>query len=157
MLRYVAPASVILFAATLPFAASAASSGGALCSAAAADPAAFMQRTDLAEAFAVMSDTCPTLASELMATGSIPENLLPGADRKTRSFSTSAPDYSDLLDRLASATNRLDGATADVRTAQKALDRTIRRAKKLGLTEDTLRLVVAMDSDGGSEDPNPSS
>lgn len=160
MLRTFASVSALCLATSTPFAALAAGSGSAVCASAAADPAAFMQRGDLAAAFAEMSGACPELAATLMSTGTVPapaqraDNRDPSRGTTTGGGTGGAqtPDYGDLMDRLAVATDRLDDATADVGRAQSALDRTIRRASRAGLSEPTLRLVAALASDDLSRD-----
>ena len=145
--RRVAPIAALLMSVAIPFAASAATSGGALCASASADPAAFIAHPEFAARLVAMSDACPELAFALTnSTGSIPEIDAPSKDATAKAAAV-APDYSDVLGRLASATKTLNGATKDVAVAQAALERTIRRAKKIGLTDDDLQLVVVIRAD----------
>lgn len=150
--RRVAPIAALLMSAAIPFPASAATSGSALCASASADPAAFVAHPEFAARLVAMSEACPELAFALTnATGSIPEIETPSKDATVKA-AVMAPDYSDLLGRLASATETLNGATKDVAFAQAALERTIRRAKKIGLTDDDLQLVVVIRADDGTDD-----
>lgn len=145
--RRVAPIAALMMSVAIPFTASAATSGGALCASASSDPAAFVAHPEFAARLVAMSDACPELAFALTnSTGSIPEIETSSKDANAKA-AVAAPDYSDLLGRLASATKTLNGATKDVAVAQDALERTIRRAKKIGLTDDDLQLVVVIRAD----------
>ncbi|WGV16402.1 hypothetical protein [Fuscovulum ytuae] len=139
----------LLLSVVLPVSAMAANDGGALCTLAVKDPLAFVSHPEFNERLLEMAGTCDDVVLALTSvTGSIPA-IGEGTDGgKTRSQAV-APDYSDLVARLEQATAKLQGATEEVQRRQSALDRSIRRAKRIGLKDDDFMLVavMAMDDD----------
>lgn len=143
-MRYIAPISTLALLALLPATASAATSSRQLCRMAERDPAGFMDRADLANNLLRMSESCPDLALALTGvTGSIP-----AATAQSGKGGKADADFGGLLKRLAKATDRLNDATDDVTKAQKALEKSVGRAKKAGLTEEDLDVIAALDGDG---------
>ena len=143
-MRYIAPISTLALLALLPATASAATSSRQLCRMAERDPAGFMDRADLANNLLRMSESCPDLALALTGvTGSIP-----AATAQTGKGGKADADFGALLKRLAKATDRLNDATDDVTKAQKALEKSVGRAKKAGLTDEDLDVIAALDGDG---------
>ena len=143
-MRYIAPISTLALLALLPATASAATSSRQLCRMAERDPAGFMDRADLADSLLRMSERCPDLALALTGvTGSIP-----AATAQSGKGGKAVADFDALLKRLAKATDRLNDATDDVARAQKALEKSVGRAKKAGLTEEDLDVIAALDGDG---------
>lgn len=150
MRRSIAPLSVLLLSCALPFAASAATPTRDLCRLAETDFAAFLQLPDFADNILRMSDRCPKIALAVtnMATGTIATTPKDGGNDKANP-AKQGPDYSDLLDRLKIATKNLNTATANVEKAQANLDRTLRRAKTEGLSEDELQALYALNGEKG--------
>jgi len=150
MPRSIAPLSVLLLSCALPFTASAATPTRELCRLAESEPASFMQRADFAESILRMSTSCPKVALAVtnVATGTIATTANEGGKDKANG-GKQGPDYSDLLDRLKVATKNLDTATADVEKAQAALNRTVRKAKQAGLSEEDLQALYALNGDDG--------
>lgn len=143
-MRYIAPISTLALLALLPATASAATSSRQLCRMAERDPAGFMDRADLANNLLRMSESCPDLALALTGvTGSIP-----AATAQAGKGGKAGADFGALLKRLAKATDRLNDATDDVAKAQKALEKSVGRAKKAGLTDEDLDVIAALDGDG---------
>ena len=150
MHRSIAPLSVLLLSCAIPFAASAATPTRELCRLAETDLAAFLQLPDFAENILRMSERCPKIALNVtnMATGTIATGPKDGGNDKANP-GKQGPDYSDLLDRLKVATKNLNTATANVEKAQANLDRTLRHAKKEGLSEEELQALYALNGDEG--------
>ncbi len=143
--------SALLLSVALPVSASAATAGDDLCLLAAADPAAFASHPEFDERLLEMAGVCDDLIFAMTAvTGSIPTvGTTPTGGASTE---VAAPDYSDLMARLEKATDTLEGATADVERKQDALERTIRRAKRVGLDIGEIRLIDSLDRDGDDFD-----
>ncbi len=150
MHRSIAPLSVLLLSCALPFAASAATPTRDLCRLAETDVAAFLQLPDFADNILRMSERCPKIALAVtnQATGTIATTPKDGGNDKAHP-GKQGPDYSDLLDRLKIATKNLNTATANVEKAQANLDRSLRRAKKEGLSEQDLQALYALNGDEG--------
>lgn len=150
MHRSIAPLSVLLLSCAIPFAASATTPTRDLCRLAETDLAAFLQLPDFADNILRMSDRCPKIALAVtnMATGTIATAPKDGGNDKANP-GKQGPDYSDLLDRLKVATKNLNTATANVEKAQANLDRTLRHAKKEGLSEEELQALYALNGEEG--------
>lgn len=151
MHRSIAPLSVLLLSCALPFAASAATPTRDLCRLAQNDPADFMQRPNFADEVLRMSKSCPktVLALTNLSTGSIATAIDDGGNDKTTS-GKQGRDFSDLLSRLKVATKNLDTATTNVEKAQANLNRTVRKAKDCGLSEEELQALYAMHGEDGN-------
>lgn len=151
MHRSIAPLSVLLLSCTIPFAASATTSVRELCRLAENDPAAFVQRSNFADNILRMSTRCPEVALAVtnLATGTV-ASVTPKHDNDKAS-GPSGPDYSDLLDRLKVATKNLDIATSNVEKAQANLNRTVRKAKQSGLSEEDLQALYALNGSNGGQ------
>lgn len=149
--RVTALFSALLLSVALPVSASTATVGDELCDLAASDPAAFASHPDFDERLLEMAGICDDLIFAMTAvTGSIP--TVGTAATGGASTEVAAPDYSDLMARLEKATVTLEGATAEVERKQNALERTIRRAKRLGIQEGEIRLIAILDRDGDDVD-----
>jgi chromosome segregation ATPase len=148
MHRSIAPLSVLLLSCAIPFAASAATPTRELCRLAETDLAAFLQLPDFADNILRMSERCPKIALNVtnMATGTIATAPKDGGNDKANP-GQQGPDYSDLLNRLKVATKNLNTATTNVEKAQANLDRTLRHAKKEGLSEEELQALYALNGD----------
>ena len=141
MPRHIASITALMLFATAPFSASAEARDVRLdryCELAMKDPVAFVQRNDFKRRLVQMADKCPEMALALtdVATGTI----VPGKtlDSSGKAFTPKAPDYSDLIARLTEARSDVEDATAKVASAREKLERTIRRAKSTGISEDEL-------------------
>ncbi|NBE09570.1 hypothetical protein [Paragemmobacter ruber] len=145
MSRSAAPLSALLLACLLPVGAQAATGAGGLCADAERDPLAFIAAPNFADRILRMSTRCPELALALTNTATNSVVATTGTDKKSKERPTA--DFSDLIDRLHTATRNLGVATANVQKAQVALDRSIRRATRTGLSEAELQALYAMEPD----------
>ena len=143
MSRSAAPLSALLLACFLPVNAYAATGAGGLCAEAERDPLAFIAAPNFADRILRMSTRCPELALALTNTATNSIAATTGANKKSKETSTT--DFSDLIDRLQVATRNLGVATTNVQKAQVALDRSIRRATRTGLSEAELQALYAME------------
>ena len=145
MSRSAAPLSALLLACLLPVGAHAATGAGGLCAEAERDPLSFIAAPNFADRILRMSTRCPELALALTNTATNSIAVTTGVDKKSKESSTA--DFSDLIDRLQVATRNLGVATTNVQKAQVALDRSIRRATRTGLSEAELQALYAMEPD----------
>lgn len=156
MQRPIAPLAAFLLSCALPFAASAATPTRDLCRLAQTNPADFLQRPNFADDILRMSTSCPktVLALTNMPTGSIVAAPADGGNDKAKP-GNQGPDYSDLLGRLKVATKNLDTATTNVEKAQANLNRTVRKAKDCGLSEEDLQALYALHGENGNRSTLP--
>lgn len=115
-----------------------------MCASAAADPAAFLLRTDLDGALEAMLVECPEILEAILnrPTGSIPGATSGGGSGGTAGNGAQAPDYSGLLAKLAAATTRLTNATGAVASAQTEVSNALGNLKDSGISPAAFRMAL---------------
>lgn len=118
-----------------------------MCASAAADPAAFLQQTDLDGALEAMLVECPEILEAILnrPTGSIPNATSGGGSGGTAGNGAQAPDYSGLLAKLAAATTKLTNATTAVASAQTEVSNALGILQDSGIKPAALRMALTFD------------